>query len=481
VLFVRRLRNSLRSLGGAVAIVQTLAEPPMTMFGHFDARHASTLRARVRAFNQGLTLDMADGQDVLLDVAALSGVVGTANWFSSREWHLAKMPIAMACQPLYADHVCRVLGAMRGKARRCLILDLDNTLWGGVIGDDGLDGIRLGQGDPVGEAHLALQRYALMLHQRGVVLAVCSKNEEAVAREVFRKHPDMLLREEHIAVFQANWVDKAGNIRAIAQELSLGLSSFVFVDDNPAERAIVRQHLPEVAVPELSDDPAQYEQILASAGYFEAITFSQEDAARTGFYRDNARRAELLEQSGDLDAYLASLDMEIHFSPFDAIGRSRIVQLINKSNQFNLTTRRYGAVEIEAMAGDPDLITLQVRLSDRFGDNGMISTVILRPSDESDVWEIDLWLMSCRVLGRRVEDAVLNEISMQVRQRGGRWLKGAFIPTDRNMIVRDHYARLGFEADGQGDDGVTYWRWPTDRARPDAPMRRGDSAGAGGI
>lgn len=472
--FLRGLRNNLRRHGGATVIVQTLAEPVVTMFGHFDARRASTVLARVRACNQALALDLADGEDVLLDVAALAATVGTANWFSPSQWHLAKMPVAMACQPLYADHVCRVLGALRGKAKRCLILDLDNTLWGGVIGDDGMEGIRLGQGDPIGEAHLALQRYALMLHERGIVLAVCSKNEEAVARQVFREHPDMLLREEHIAVFQANWVDKASNIRAIAHELSLGLSSFVFVDDNPAERAIVRQQLPEVAVPELPADPALYERVLAAAGYFEAITFSQEDAARTGFYRDNARRAQLLEQSGDLGAYLASLNMQLNFAPFGEIGRERIVQLISKSNQFNLTTRRYGAVEVEAMAQDPDLITLQVRLSDCFGDNGMISVVILRPSTrdgEADVMDIDLWLMSCRVLGRRVEDAVLNQISRLARERGVRWLRGVFKPTDRNMIVRDHYAGLGFAPDGHDAHGATYWRWSTSDTRPTPPMQ----------
>lgn len=472
--FLRDLRNNLRRHGGATVIVQTVPEPVVTRFGHFDARRASTELARVRAFNQALALELVDDEDVLLDVAVLAATVGTANWFSPSQWHLAKMSVAMAYQPLYAEHICRVLGALRGKAKRCLILDLDNTLWGGVIGDDGMDGIRLGQGDPIGEAHLALQRYALMLHERGIVLAVCSKNEEALARQVFREHPDMVLREDHIAVFQANWVDKASNIRAIAGELSLGLSSFVFVDDNPAERAIVRQQLPKVAVPEMPADPALYERVLAAAGYFESITFSQEDAARTGFYRDNARRAQLLEQSGDLDGYLVSLDMQITFASFDEIGRQRIVQLISKSNQFNLTTRRYGAVEVEAMAQDPDLITLQVRLSDCFGDNGMISVIILRPSareGEADVMDIDLWLMSCRVLGRRVEDAVLNEISRLARARGVRWLRGVFIPTDRNMIVRDHYAGLGFAPDGQDADGATYWRWPTSDVRPAPPMQ----------
>lgn len=481
--FVRGLRNALREHGGAVVIVQTLPEPNEPLFGHFDARHSASLLARVRAFNQALIAEIADSVDILLDVAAIAHTVGTGNWFSLAEWNLAKLPVSMACQPLYADHVARVIGAMRGQARRCLVLDLDNTLWSGIIGDDGLDGIRLGQGDPVGEAHLAVQHYALALYHRGVVLAVCSKNEEGTARQVFREHPDMILREEHIAVFQANWSDKASNIRAIAQELSLGLSSFVFLDDNPAERAAVRQHLPEVAVPELPEDSSFYTRVLAAAGYFEAIGFSAEDAARTAFYRDNARRVQLQEASDDLDSYLASLDMEIHFAPFDSVGRERIVQLINKSNQFNLTTRRYTVVEVDAMIKDPAHATLQVRLKDRFGDNGMISTIVLREdplSGAPDTWQIDLWLMSCRVLGRRVEDAVLNEMCRLARARGIRWLEGIYIPSDRNMMVRDHYARLGFEALGAQETGETRWRWATDKLRPEAPMRilNGQSVGS---
>ncbi|WP_206242078.1 HAD-IIIC family phosphatase [Novosphingobium terrae] len=467
---LRGLRQALRNNGKALSIVQTLAEPPEPLFGHFDARWPGSLRAKIRAFNQALIEDLAASPDLLLDVASMAGTVGTGNWFSPGEWHLAKLPVAMACLPFYADHVGRLLGALRGKARRVLVLDLDNTLWSGIIGDDGMGGIRLGQGDPVGEAHLALQQQALALHGRGIVLAVCSKNEEATARQVFREHPDMVLREEHIAVFQANWVDKAANLRAIAEELSLGLSSFVFVDDNPAERAIIRQRLPEVAVPELPEDPALYTRVLALAGYFEATGFSAEDAARTGFYQDNARRAKLLEASDDLDSYLASLEMEIRFAPFDAMGRERIVQLINKSNQFNLTTRRYTEVEIAAIEQRSEGTTLQVRLADRFGDNGMISTLVLTPS-APDTWHIDLWLMSCRVLGRRVEDAVLNEISRLAREQGVLWLEGTYRPTDRNMMVRDHYARLGFERLGEEADGTTRWRWSTAKTRPEPPMQ----------
>ncbi len=323
---------------------------------------------------------------------------------------------------------------------------------------------------PIGEAHLSVQRLALELRERGVVLAVSSKNEDEIARLPFRKHPEMLLKEEHIAVFQANWNDKATNITAIAKELSLGLDSIVFLDDNPAERNLVRQLLPAVAVPELPADPALYARTLAAAGYFESISFSDEDVARARFYRDNAKRVDLQSQVGDLNAYLASLQMEITFQPFDEIGRVRITQLINKSNQYNLTTKRYTEPEVAAAQHDPQCFTLQVRLSDNFGDNGMISVIICRQQAHFE-WEIDTWLMSCRVLGRRVEQMVLREILEHARRNGIRKLIGTYRATDRNKLVEDHYSKLGFTLASTEADATTTWELDVDSATVDAaPM-----------
>ena len=281
------------------------------------------------------------------------------------------------------------------------------------------------------------------------MLAVSSKNTDEVAREPFEQHPEMLLKLDHIAVFQANWNDKATNIQAIAEELSLGLDAMVFLDDNPAERGLVRKLLPQVAVPELPEEAAYYARTLAAAGYFEAVAFATEDLKRADFYQDNAKRADLQKQVGGVDAYLASLSMTITFQPFDATGRARIVQLINKSNQYNLTTRRYTDPEVAAAENDPDVFTLQVRLADIFGDNGMISVVICRPG-EAGVWDIDTWLMSCRVLGRKVEHMVLREILEHARAAGVHKLRGAYRPTDRNNLVIDHYAKLGFTKVGGG-------------------------------
>lgn len=450
------IRGAIHAVGRAACIVQNLAPPAEPVFGSLDKALPGTVRGLIEEFNQRVAAGIRTTKDLLLDIAGLASLVGLAHWHSPEEWNLAKLPFSSLFTPLYAEHVARLIAALRGKSRRCLVLDLDNTLWGGVIGDDGLDGIKLAQGDATGEAYLELQRYILSLRERGVVLAVSSKNQDEIARLPFRQHPEMLIKENHIAVFQANWNDKATNIRAIADELSLGLESFVFLDDNPAERTLVRRELPQVAVPELPADPALYARVLSLAGYFEAPGFSDEDLKRADFYQDNARRVALQHQFADLDSYLASLNMVISFQPFDSTGRARITQLINKSNQFNLTTRRYTEAEVAAAESDPAVFTLQVRLTDTFGDNGMISVVICRPAGDSE-WGIDTWLMSCRVLGRRVEEVVLQEILVAAREAGIRTLTGRYIPTDRNKLVEQHYAKLGFTQTGSEPGGTTCW------------------------
>jgi FkbH-like protein len=468
VAFLRTVREGFRTNSGALSIVQTLAPSPEPLFGSLDRTIPGTSRSLTAAFNSALIESVRDSQDVILDVAALAETVGLAAWHSPKQWNMAKLAFDAAFLPLYADHVSRLVGAMRGKSRKCLVLDLDNTIWGGVIGDDGLEGLVIGQGDATGEAYVDVQRTALALRDRGVVLAVSSKNDDDVARSAFLKHPEMLLREDHIAVFQANWNDKATNISAIAAELALGIDAMVFLDDNPAERALIRRMLPEVAVPELPDDPALYPRTLAAAGYFESIAFSDEDRTRAEMYADNARRVALQNQVGDIESYLVSLNMEIGFRPFDATGRSRISQLINKSNQFNLTTRRYTELDVAAVEVDPACFTLQVRLVDRFGDNGMICVIICRPQPASE-WEIDTWLMSCRVLGRRVEQMVLREILFHARERGIRRLIGVYLPSEKNRMVQDHYAKLGFRLVDSGSSATT-WELGTETEIAAAPM-----------
>ncbi|MDF0490911.1 HAD-IIIC family phosphatase [Sphingomonas sp. H39-1-10] len=453
--YVAALRAGGRDHAGAPVIVQTLVPPVESLFGSFDGQLAGTVRWLVAEFNARLLRDVTGSGDLVLDVAFLASTVGLAQWHDARLWHDAKLPFAVEALPLYADKLGGLLAAFRGLSRKCLVLDLDNTLWGGIIGDDGVDGILLGQGSGTGEAHLAVQAFALDLRARGIVLAVCSKNEDAAARLPFTGHSEMLLREEHIAVFLANWTDKATNLRTIAATLNIGTDALVFLDDNPAERAQVRQELPEVAVPEVGANPADFVRILGQAGYFEAISFGDEDRGRAAMYSANAERAAALTNISNLADYHASLEMVCTIAPFDDAGRARIAQLANKSNQFNLTTRRYTEADIAAIAADPTRFTMQVRLADRFGDNGMISVLIFARGAEE--WRCETWLMSCRVLGRRVEEAVLAHVATAARAAGAARLAGEYIPTAKNAMVRDHFAKLGFAKTAERADGRTEW------------------------
>lgn len=452
---VRQMLSGFRTGCGATCLVQTVPRPVRSLFGSFDRCMPSTPREVFERFNRGLGDVVREHSALLVDVATLAENAGLARWHDPALWNIAKVPFSQQYLPVHADWVCRVLAAARGASRKCLVLDLDNTLWSGVIGDDGVEGILVGDGDATGEAHLDLQRLALALRDRGVVLAVCSKNDDAIARRAFREHPGMLMREEHFAVFQANWQDKASNLKAIAAGLELGLDALVFVDDNPVERGLIRAALPEVAVPELPEDPALYAAALSAAGYFEAVSFSAEDSLRAAAYGENARRLALRETATDLDDYLRSLQMRIRFTRFDVPSRSRIAQLVNKSNQFNLTTRRYTEAQVAQLEADPACETLQVRLADAFGDNGMISVVICRR--ESDTWDIDTWLMSCRVLGRKVEHAVLAALVERGLRCGVRRLVGAYIPSGRNTLVEKHYPSLGFRLLAREAGGSTRW------------------------
>jgi FkbH-like protein len=449
----RTVIEGLRSHGGAPAIVQTIPVPPQALFGSFDRRWAGSVRSMIDAFNHELISVAEETESYVLDVAALAERIGTDQWFDPVRWYSYKLPFAAECFSIYADVLGRLLGAIRGKSRKCLVLDLDNTLWGGVIGDDGLEGLALGQGGALGEAHLSIQQLAIDLRARGILLAVCSKNDDAVARRPFREHPEMVLKENHIAVFRANWQDKPLNLEAIARALNIGLDALVMLDDNPAERAQIRAALPVVAVPELPSDPSWFAWTLWAAGYFEAVAYSSEDATRAESYASDTLRAEVRATTRDLGDYLASLEMALSCTSFDVQNRKRIAQLINKTNQFNLTTKRYTEVEVAAMEGDASLITLQVRLSDKFGGLGMIGVIIARPAADQAAYEIDTWLMSCRVLGRRVEEAMLSALVAEAHKKGVETLIGLYVPTARNSMVSNHFEKLGFsvaeEVDGR--------------------------------
>ncbi len=432
--------------------------PPL--LGNNEHRLAGSPSRLVERINAALREAAEDdGVDLLsLDVFARRHGIGV--WHDPALWCRSKQEVSPLAAPLYGDMVARLLAARQGRSFKCLVLDLDNTLWGGVIGDDGLEGIVLGQGDALGEGFLALQSYAREQGKRGVILAVCSKNDEANALAPFEKHPEMLLKRQDIACFVANWNDKATNIRAIAEELNIGLDALVFVDDNPFERNLVRRELPMVAVPEIPDDPALVPQCLADAGYFEGVSVTSEDRVRNRQYLANRERDALKAEAADLPSYLKSLDMRLEWRHFDEIGLQRIVQLINKTNQFNLTTRRYEEGDVRAVMADARAFGLQLRLTDRYGDNGIISIIIgrlhenARPSNRADL-VIDTWLMSCRVLGRQVEQASLNIVAAEAHRLGATGLIGEYRPTAKNGMVKEHYQKLGFVQQNTLENGVT--------------------------
>ncbi|MBS0282518.1 MAG: HAD family hydrolase [Proteobacteria bacterium] len=447
-------------------IQQTILPLFPALLGSNEHRLPGSPQAMTRRINQRIR-ERADeaGVDILaLDTRAMED--GLGNWHDPVLWHRAKIEIAPPMAPLYGDLVARIVAAQRGRSYKCLVLDLDNTLWGGVIGDDGIEGIVLGQGSSEGEAFIAFQDYAQRLSERGIILAVCSKNDETIALTPFARHPDMVLKRSSFAAFIANWSDKATNLRAIAAEINIGLDALVFADDNPFERNLVRRELPMVAVPELPEDAAFYAKCIADGGYFESVRMTGEDFSRAGQYQANAEREFARQATADLPAYLKSLEMEMRVTPFDSVGQARITQLINKTNQFNLTTRRYAERDVEAAMADKDTVTFQIRLTDKYGDNGMIAVVIAKPSSRPGELMIDTWLMSCRVLGRQVEQATLNLLVGEASKRGYRALVGEFRPTEKNGLVRDHYAKLGFEQDGANDAGGSFWRLPVETYIP---------------
>lgn len=327
-------------------------------------------------------------------------------------------------------------------------------MWGGVIGDDGLDGIKLGNGAD-GEAYVDFQKYVKSLKERGLILAVCSKNEESAAKEVFLKHPDMQLQLDDIVVFKANWDNKADNVRAIADELEIGLDAVVFIDDNPAERELVREMLPEVTVIDLPSDPALFIRTVDDAKLFETIGFSSEDAGRSAMYKGNVQRKELEKSTTDLAGFLQGLKMQAVAKSFDDFHLPRIAQLINKSNQFHLTTTRYTEAQIKAMMHDPDFVCRYFKLKDRFGDNGLISVVILKKVNGKELF-VDTWLMSCRILSRTMEDFVSNDIVSIARNMRCDKITGRYIPTKKNRLVQEHYKHLDY-ALIRDEEGVTDW------------------------
>jgi FkbH-like protein len=414
------------------------------VFGNIYAKVDQSFAGKIYELNYEL-LQLAKSFDnlYLFDFNGLVQYYGARNIRDWGQYVNADLHYSLDFHAAISEKLVTFIAAFLGVIKKCLIIDLDNTIWGGVIGDDGLQGIEIGTLG-VGKSYTELQKWIKQLEERGIIIAVCSKNTEAIAKEPFEVHPEMVLRLEDIAVFVANWENKADNIRSIQQILNIGFDAMVFLDDNPAERAIVRQNIPAVCVPELPDDPALYLDYLKTLNLFETASFSTGDKNRTKQYQQEAERQKLQFSLTNIEDYLKSLQMEIVVEPFKPLDIPRIAQLTQRSNQFNLRTVRYSDNEIKDIGIDnPDYFTCAVKLKDKYGDYGLISVLILKKLNKEKLF-IDTWVMSCRVLKRGVESAVVNYCVALAESNGFKQLVGEFIPTAKNDLVREHYPNLGF-------------------------------------
>ncbi|HEX5323316.1 MAG TPA: HAD-IIIC family phosphatase [Capsulimonadaceae bacterium] len=452
---LRGLVGAFRSRSKAHLILHNFEEPAVSATGIFDAQSACGQREAIVRLNASLRRIAADHTGVyILDYDALVARHGRERWYDERKWLTARMPISADCLIHLGREYLRFLLPLTGRVCKALVVDLDNTLWGGVVGEEGVEGIKIGPEYP-GASFVALQRAILDLYRRGVILAIASKNNSDDAMEALTNHPEMLLRPEHFAALRINWNDKAQSLREIAKELNIGLDAVAFLDDNPVERQRIQIDLPEVTVLDLPRDPAGYAAALRESPVFERLALSEEDRERGRLYAEQRQRVELEESASSLEDFYRSLQMAVEIGPVTAQNLARVAQLTQKTNQFNTTTRRYSEQEIEELASDPKSQVYTARVRDRFGDNGLVGVAIVRAGGESH--EIDTFLLSCRVIGRTIETAILAYLARDARERGASYLTGWFLPTKKNAPAKGFYASHGFVLDKERDGGAL-WR-----------------------
>lgn len=448
------LRNWLglfRSRSNASVVILDLALPTWPSTGLLDAQAADGHTQQLQSLNRELRRLAASQVGVyVLPFEALVSRIGRDQFYDERKWLVARMPIAAPALWPFARECVRLLLPITGKVCKALVVDLDNTLWGGVVGEDGPTGIKLDAEYP-GAAFQALQRAVLDLYERGILIAIASKNNPADAMEVIERHPGMLLRPKHFSAMQIAWHEKAESLKRIAAELNIGIDSLAFIDDNPVEREHVRLQAPEVYVIDLPEDPMGYAATLRQAPVFERLVLTQEDRERGNLYAQDRARAALDQSSGSVEEFLQSLEMIVAIAEPTPHTVARISQLTQKTNQFNLTTRRYDQPQVADMAAQPGTRVYSCNVVDKFGDNGLVGVVILRC--EAAAWEIDTFLLSCRVIGRTVETALLSYIAAQARKAGAQRLKGWFIPTKKNAPAKDFYSSHGFAV--TAEDGAS--------------------------
>jgi FkbH-like protein len=431
----------------ARVICNTFPEINDGVFGNFGTKTKSSFVYQLKKLNSALMDLGAERKNFfLVDLSALAARKGYENFFDPKMYINADMVYSIDVLPLIARQFHDVMQAINGSFKKCIILDLDNTTWGGIIGDDGVEGIQIGDLG-MGKAFTELQLWVKQLRHRGIIVAVCSKNTEEIAKEPFLQHPEMVLKMEDIAVFVANWENKVDNILYIQQVLNIGFDSMVFLDDNPFEREMVKKAIPDITIPDLPEDPSEYLLYLRTLNLFETASFTEEDEQRTRQYQEEAKRNILQKSFANEDEFLQSLGMQCETKAFDAFTVPRIAQLSQRSNQFNLRTVRYTEEEIRNIAQSEDHYTISFSLNDVYGDYGLIAFVILQKKDDKTLF-IDSWIMSCRVLKRGMESYTLNAIAEIAKAHGFTKIVGEYIPTKKNGIVKDHYEKLGFSTAG---------------------------------
>lgn len=458
---VRQLLDAISSHTSALILLHNMVAPQNPALGTLDWRDEPGQNELFGEINARLA-HMAREQYAsvyIVDEDAVQGRVGKQRATDVRLWHTARMGWSDMMTRTLCREYMRFIRPYRGLSRKCIVLDLDNTVWGGVIGEDGFEGIQVGPDAP-GSAFVDFQQALDRLSRRGVLLAVCSKNNEEDVLPVLQRHPNMILRDTHFVARRINWRPKAQNIREIAAELNIGMDSIVFIDDNPVERAAVRAELPDVLVPELPSDPALYRSALLDLGMFDTLAVTDEDRRRTQLYEEQRARREFEAArpgSNSLQEYLQELDIVVDVDIASEATLARAAQLTGKTNQFNLTTRRYSEAELRAKIAE-GIGVYTIRVVDRFGDNGIVGVAIISTSADGDtVWEIDTFLLSCRVMGRGVESALLSFLTAEARRSGAKAVRGWYKPTVKNEPARDCYCRHGFTLVEEGADGAQLW------------------------
>ena len=448
--------RAFRERSSAALILHSLETPARPSAGVLDSQDASGQSAAIQEINQQLRQIASEHRNVyVVDYDGLMARHGRLRWQDERKWLIARMPIAADHLIYLAREWMRFLVPLSGKIAKVLVADLDNTLWGGVIGEDGMNGIKLGPEYP-GAAYQQLQRAMLDLARRGILLAICSKNNPDDAMEALKNHPGMLLRPKDFAAVRINWKDKAQNLGEIASELNLGIDSLAFIDDNPFEREQLRKLVPEVTIIDLPEDPLRYAAAVRDCPAFERLALSSEDQQRTAMYAEQRERAHAEQTFQSKEDFFRYLQQEAEIAAVNAATLARVAQLTQKTNQFNLTTRRYTEQQIAAMASRPGWHVLSLTVRDRFGDHGLVGVAITK--DEGDSCEIDTFLLSCRVIGRSVETALLSHLAQIAASRKRTQLVGRFIPTKKNAPAREFYPQHGFQKVEENLEG-SVWRW----------------------